>query len=568
MAEYCGLPSKSKRIGWAAAPGTLAAGQLAVRWTGLEGPAGGESATLSLHFSDLVAVNASSTAENSDQVSGGGAPPSRIAASLLMARQVATVRTHESARYRSELGDAAYADLLGPPPLSSGPPPHAGGRLVLVPNTTRAIWLAIELPPSTLPGNYTGTLELRLASGAAGDGSVAGTPAAIITSVPISISLLVWPIDPECIARETASFGKAWGFDRGVTEDLYPPNATAAATASFEEALCKAHAPPEALATARAAERPLDEIRALLATPCAQRVFNAAFLGGFTSEPPPSNFTPAFIDSVLARIAPRMAQLESAGLLERAYVYGFDESGEAYRGAVKALFGAVKARWPSVRTLAVLNWPVQAELEVDIWVTQYEKLELPEFREAKEAMQLAGREVWGYHCVSPTPAGYLNTFVDVLLVKARLIPWLAAAHGLDGWLYWYTNWGARHAPSARDPGTGKVRPLGPIAADGSVGYDPAVAANAAALADGHFTNEDGNLIYAGPAGALSSLRLEALRMGFEDRALLQLLNATAGSQLAQAIVAGAANYTIDPESIEAARRHAASLIGTRTCRRR
>ena len=37
---------------------------------------------------------------------------------------------------------------------------------------------------------------------------------------------------------------------------------------------------------------------------------------------------------------------------------------------------------------------------------------------------MQGKHVWGYHCVSPTPNAYLNSFVDVPVMKQRLIPWL------------------------------------------------------------------------------------------------------------------------------------------------
>lgn len=222
----------------------------------------------------------------------------------------------------------------------------------------------------------------------------------------------------------------------------------------------------------------------------------------------------------------------------------------AYRPAVGALFGAAKKRWPTVRTLAVLNWPVSPSLAVDIWVVQYELLERLEFRRAKAAMQAAGREVRGYHCVSPTPPSFLNTFVDVPLVKSRLIPWLSASYGLDGWLYWYTNWGSRHAPSARDPETGRLRPLGPPALDGATGYDPTVAASPAGLADGHFTNEDGNLVYAGDDGPRSSLRLEVMRLGFEDLALLRLLGRERAAEIASSLVGSASNFSISPAALE------------------
>ena len=81
-------------------------------------------------------------------------------------------------------------------------------------------------------------------------------------------------------------------------------------------------------------------------------------------------------------------------------MYGFDESKIAYKEALRAYFGAVKQRWPKLKTLAVLPWGPTPDLPIDIWVVQYELLETPAMQTAKLAFLAAGKEVWGYHCVS------------------------------------------------------------------------------------------------------------------------------------------------------------------------
>ena len=77
------------------------------------------------------------------------------------------------------------------------------------------------------------------------------------------------------------------------------------------------------------------------------------------------------MNATLERFAPRFAALRAAGLLSRAFVYAFDESPPDHEPALRALFGAVKARWPELRTLAVLPWAPSADLPLDIWVVQY-----------------------------------------------------------------------------------------------------------------------------------------------------------------------------------------------------
>lgn len=196
-------------------------------------------------------------------------------------------------------------------------------------------------------------------------------------------------------------------------------------------------------------------------------------------------------------------------------------------------------------------------------MAQYQLFDAPAFAAAKARMQAAGRQVWGYHCVSPISPTDLNTFLDVPLAKARLLPWYSAARGLDGWLYWYTNWGARHAPSAVDA-HGRYVPLPALPPNGTARYDPRVG-KPSELSRGDFSNEDGNLVYSGTAGPLSSLRLEALRLGFEDRALLALLGRAAAAELARTVVEAATNFSLSASDLEDARMSAATRIGRSAC---
>ena len=76
----------------------------------------------------------------------------------------------------------------------------------------------------------------------------------------------------------------------------------------------------------------------------------AAFLG--IANPPrfpsPENVTTAYVKKALDDITPRMEQLKAAGLLDRGYIYAFDESHEGYADALRLLFGEAKRRWPEV----------------------------------------------------------------------------------------------------------------------------------------------------------------------------------------------------------------------------
>jgi hypothetical protein len=112
--------------------------------------------------------------------------------------------------------------------------------------------------------------------------------------------------------------------------------------------------------------------------------------------------------------------------------------------------------------------------------------------------------------VGPEDPVFLNTFLDVPPAKARLIPWLAQAEQLKGWLYWYTNWGSRHAATSVDAATNLTVPIAQLDMYGKSVYSAVVdyndIHNTTIPTNGRFSNSDGNLVYAGVDGPLSSQR--------------------------------------------------------------
>eukprot|EP01043_Picozoa_sp_COSAG02_P024247 COSAG02_NODE_1320_length_13269_cov_11.420058_9_plen_87_part_00 len=46
-----------------------------------------------------------------------------------------------------------------------------------------------------------------------------------------------------------------------------------------------------------------------------------------------------------------MTSLDSLGLLNKTYVYGFDEMPEIYNESVYEIFGDLKKKWPSLTTM-------------------------------------------------------------------------------------------------------------------------------------------------------------------------------------------------------------------------
>ena len=69
-----------------------------------------------------------------------------------------------------------------------------------------------------------------------------------------------------------------------------------------------------------------------------------------------SNYSESQITHMIEVLTPAVDQMEELGLLNRSYVYGFDEAVASCENGVRQLFGAVKSKWPNLRTVAVLNW--------------------------------------------------------------------------------------------------------------------------------------------------------------------------------------------------------------------
>jgi len=84
-----------------------------------------------------------------------------------------------------------------------------------------------------------------------------------------------------------------------------------------------------------------------------------------------ANYTDEYVERLVATLAPTVVALEQLKLLDRAYIYGFDENPPSCEPQVRKLFGATKAAYPGLATAAVLNWsPMPVDLPVDIWILQ------------------------------------------------------------------------------------------------------------------------------------------------------------------------------------------------------
>ncbi len=157
--------------------------------------------------------------------------------------------------------------------------------------------------------------------------------------------------------------------------------------------------------------------------------------------------------------------------------------------------------------------------DVDIWCPRYYYFfgRVPALR----ARRAAGQEIWWYTYANSAAAVNPGYLIEKPLADQRVFGWLMEEWNVDGLLNWGTNrWGdALTGNGWRDPYKDPLSYRKP-------------------LPDGRVANGDTCLIYPGYyprygltdplAGPVSSLRLEALRDGFEDREYLRLAARTSG----------------------------------------
>jgi hypothetical protein len=154
--------------------------------------------------------------------------------------------------------------------------------------------------------------------------------------------------------------------------------------------------------------------------------------------------------------------------------------------------------------------------DVDIWAVRYYYFfgRVPVLRQ----LQAKGKQVWWYPYLNANVGQLPNFIIEKSLADQRVWGWLMYRWNTDGMLYWgFNRWGdARTDQGWRDP---YQDPLSFVSvANGLAGNGEAML-----VYPGYYPRYGLNDPYAAP---VSSLRLEALRDGFEDREYMKLAAAT------------------------------------------
>lgn len=233
--------------------------------------------------------------------------------------------------------------------------------------------------------------------------------------------------------------------------------------------------------------------------------FTAMYLWAGLLDPEKPETWDAQIDVWIGQLEEAMAEYEKAGVADKAVVYGFDESTGPMLDAARHTFARIKERFPDLPTMTTLRddtFGEETDLTdvVDIWVPWIDGYR----KDVADEARAAGERVWWYHAISthhPQP----NWFNGYPPIDSRMLMGpMSHQANVEGVLYYATN---------RWPIEDRGDQL--LVDDGILSkWNPGTF---------HGTAGDGSILYPGPDGPMSSLRLENVRDGLEDYNLMQEL---------------------------------------------
>jgi hypothetical protein len=211
-------------------------------------------------------------------------------------------------------------------------------------------------------------------------------------------------------------------------------------------------------------------------------------LSGYGVRTPDGGTKTLSAEECLPKLLPALQEhLAARGWLERTVLHIADEPAVHHVTSWRAKAQWVHSLAPRIRRIDAIEAPDFGD-DLEVWVPKLNHLYnwLPHY----DAARAAGKEVWFYTCCHPTGL-FPNRFLDLPLVKTRILQWVNWRYRLSGYLHWGLNFWDDD----------------PLHSTGNPNLPPG----------------DCWIVYPGPDGPLSSLRWEALRDGFEDYELLWTL---------------------------------------------
>lgn len=448
-----------------------------------------------------------------------------IPATHLEWQQVGYVRLEKLTRH-PEYPEAAPG--WWPDPLLTVP------DVTILPGFAQPLWFTVFAPAGTRPGVYAGTVAVRVPG-----------------QEPVPVALQV-TVHGFCLPAQ-GHLKTAFALMGGYLEKVYGKPLSAALRQSYGDFVLRHRLNPDDIS--RTAPPAIEDL--LRYRDRGLNTFNVLNLveerGNRTwvCWSPETTYTPEFKRRLLERLDPAVAQLRQHGLAERAYIYTFDERGKEFFPIIKEYFGLVKERYPEIHTLTTAYVPqdpvAMRELNLD-WNCPLSSV----YRfEQAEACRAAGLQVWAYICLGPR-FPYANWLADDPLIEARVIWWQAFHQKMDGFLYWGLNiWGRKGNDKPIDPAAGPLLEWSITTGAPGTQWER--------------LHGDGELLYAGKAGPIGSIRLANIRDGLEDYEWLWLLGQAeadleAARRACLPVTSDLTHFTRESEVVEAQRQAIATRL--------
>ncbi|MBN2310376.1 MAG: DUF4091 domain-containing protein [Candidatus Hydrogenedentes bacterium] len=398
------------------------------------------------------------------------------------------------------------------------------------------VWFSVRTPPDAAPGVYTGALTIRPES----------EPEAII---PVTVEVWEFALPVRSSLRTAVHCAPAYCYP----PEQFAPERVTAIEQAFERFLAAHRVNPGSI------YRPNKLLEGATLERWAKLDVNAFCIkyirSGDLNAPDGLHMLPERLEHERTFIAQSLELARQHDMEDRAYVYMFDELRGKHFEGINEVAAVIEREFPNLITLTTAidsTYGTRSPLKsVKAFCpnTPHYNLELA------EQVRREGRQVWWYTCSGPSKP-FANLLMEYPAMDIRLLMgFMAYAYHTDGFLYW-----SMILPSLRSceqtPYTGWNIDF--------MGY-----------------NGDGNVIYPGQNGPLSSIRMENWLDGAEDYEYLklaeqriqQLRDAGKGRAAARLeaelsrfarpgneLVTSLTDYTLDPGAVCTARARLARLI--------
>ncbi|MHB1001305.1 MAG: glycoside hydrolase domain-containing protein [Armatimonadota bacterium] len=388
---------------------------------------------------------------------------------------------------------------------------------------TQPLWFTVHIPEGTAPGRYKGRVTIHA------DG---------VKEISVPVTLDVWGATIPVQGRMKTAFScmdaylnKLYGkmpkklrhdYIDFLLENRLNPDDISRTT------------PPDISELRYADARGLNAFNILHVVP--ERDKSEAPIHDYPSTwicyAPLEAYTPKFKQQFMERLDKIVPELEKYGLIDKAYIYGFDERGPEYIPIIQDLFGEIKKRYPKIHTLSTC-WPPPGtdpqSLNVDWYVPLSSAYDQQMAKQARER----GDEMWWYVCMGPRYP-YANWLLEHPLIEARLIWWQAFDYDVEGMLYWIINFWEFKNNNHLIKNTSGPR------LDWTI-------------TPGSDINGDGILLYPGETGPIGCIRLANIRDGLEDIEVLhqyrQKFGSNAEKKMMKRVTIDRTNYSRDPADL-------------------